>query len=83
MQYILVNKNDTLTSVSNIVGASNVDTLLAENGLTRSPKIGKQWMEKCETLLASNPAEVSSTRKMTLLNGLTNSEEVFATNLVS
>jgi len=77
MQYLLIDKSDTLTSISKIVGSQNIDALLAENGLERSPKIGKQWDEKCNALIHSGLPEVTSTRKTALLNSLTGSEDTF------
>lgn len=77
MQYLLISKEDTLLSITRIVGQRNIDLLLAENGLTRTPKIGKQYYDKCAQLLAENPPEVTAARKSALLNSLTGSEEVF------
>lgn len=77
MQFLLISKSDTLQSISRIIGAQNIDVLLAENGLRREPKIGKQWNEKCDNLLKTQPNEISAARKSTLLNLLTDSQEVF------
>jgi len=77
LQYLLISKEDTLLSITRIVGQRNIDLLLAENGLTRTPKIGKQYYDKCAQLLAENPPEVTAARKSALLNSLTGSEEVF------
>ena len=77
MQYLLLKDTDTLQSVSKIVGSKNVDALLSENCLTRSPKIAKQWKDKCEEYLDTNPPEVTASRKAALLNRLTGSEDVF------
>lgn len=77
MQYLIISEQDTLLSISRIVGQQNIDLILAENGLTRTPKIGAQYYKKCRDLLAENPPEVSGARKSALLNSLTGSEEVF------
>ncbi len=77
MQYLIISNQDTLLSISRIVGQQNIDLILAENGLKREPKIGAQYYKKCADLLAENPPEVSSARKSALLNSLTGSEEVF------
>ena len=77
MQYLMISDKDTLSSISRIVGAQNIDALLTENGLTRSPNIGQQWKQKCESLLSENPPEVTGSRKASLLNALTGSEELF------
>lgn len=77
MQFLLITKKDTLQSLSKIVGAQNVDLLLAENGLRREPGIGAQWYEKCDTLVEHTLTDVPAARKAALLNSLTDSEEVF------
>lgn len=77
MQFLLVNKKDTLKSISRIIGSQNIDALLAENGLQREPKIGEQWNTKCDNLLLTQPNEITAVRKSALLNALTNSQEVF------
>ena len=77
MQYLLINESDTLMSVSNIVGSKNVDAVLAENSIPRTPNVGKQWKDKCDKLLETNPPEVTGSRKAALLNSLTGSEELF------
>lgn len=77
MQYLLINKSDTLLSISKIVGQSNIDLLLSENGLSRVPRIGEQWYDKCDTLIRNTPNNVTGARKAALLNNLTGSEEVF------
>ena len=77
MQYLMIQDSDTLSSISKIVGSQNVDSVLFENGLVRSPNIGQKWKEKCNELLDSNPPEVTGSRKISLLNSLTGSEELF------
>ena len=77
MQFLIIGKNDTLQTISRIIGSQNIDLLLAENGLKREPKIGKQWNKKCDDLLDTQPNEISAARKSTLLNAVTDSQEVF------
>lgn len=77
MQFLTITRKDTLVSLSRIIGAHNIDLLLAENGLMREPKIGAQYYKKCDDLLASDPPEVPAARKAALLNALTDSQEVF------
>ena len=77
MQYLLITKKDTLSDIAKVVGQSNIDLILSENGLKRTPKIGQQWYDKCAELIAQTPNEVTASRKTTLLNGLTHSQEVF------
>lgn len=77
MQFLLITKSDTLQTISRTIGSQNIDALLAENGLRREPKIGKQWNKKCDDLLATQPNNISAARKSTLLNAVTDSQEVF------
>lgn len=77
MQYLLITKKDTLSSISKIIGQQNIEVLLAENRLQRTPKIGEAWATKCDEIIENTPNEVTAARKTTLLNSLTGSEEVF------
>ena len=77
MQYLLIGKSESLTSVSKIIGTQNVGLVLAENGLERTPRVGQAWINKCNEAIASTPEPITQSRKSTLLNGLTNSDEVF------
>ena len=76
MQYLLISKTDTLTTISKIVGSHNIDALLAENGLSRTPKIGQAWYEKVQIVINTS-SEVTASRKSAILNTLTGSEEIF------
>lgn len=76
MQYLLLDHTDTLVSISKIIGNQNIDLLLAENGLSRTPYIGRAWRDKC-SIIISTSTEVSGSRKSALLNGLVGSEEIF------
>lgn len=77
MQYLTIKPEDTLQTLSRIVGRQNSDLVLNENSLVRSPHIGKQYYDKCDAYLRTNPEEVSYSRKTALLNSLTDNEEVF------
>lgn len=77
MQYLIIKKDDTLQDIAKIVGRENTDLVLGENSLTRIPRIGRQYYDKCAEYLASNPEEVTPSRKSALLNNLTDNEEVF------
>lgn len=76
MQYLYIDKNDSLLDISRIVGSNNIEYLLAENRLTRTPKIGKAWQDKCNEIINTTP-EVSKERKIALLNSCLDSLEVF------
>ncbi len=77
MQYLSITKNTTLVDIANAVGARNVDTVLATNGLTRSPNIGQQFAEKCSSIISTASQPVSAKRKMNLLNTLTSDGEAY------
>ena len=47
MQYLEINRYTTLSELSDIVGERNVEQILAVNGLTRTPNIGKQLDQLC------------------------------------
>ena len=76
MQYLTISKDETLLSISRIVGQRNTDLLLAENGIDRSPRPGKAWAGKCDNIVATTK-DVTPSRKAALLNNLTDSEEIF------
>lgn len=78
MQYLTIKKDDTLLTISRIVGRQNCDLVLNENGLLRTPYIGKQYYSKCADYLSANPdLIISADRKKALLNNLTDNEEIF------
>ena len=77
MQFLIIDKNDTLISITRVIGSQNIDALLAENGLERTPRLGQAWNTKCDNLLISQPTNISNDRKALLLNLVTDSQEVF------
>lgn len=77
MQYLVIDNNETLVSMNRAIGNQNADVVLAENGLPRNPNVGKNWLEKCEKIVEETTKLVTPSRKSALLNGLTNSEDVF------
>lgn len=76
MQFLSINERTTLSELSQSVGSRNVDIVLATNGLTRCPDMGKQFATKCRNIETTS-APVSSKQKMTLLNTLTSDSEVY------
>lgn len=77
MQYLVIDEKDTILSLTKIVGQNNIEEVLAQNSLQRTPGIGKAWKKKCDDYLATDPPEVSGSRKQALLNNLTDSSELF------
>ena len=77
MQFLSINQNTTLSDVIEAVGPRNVDTVLANNGLVRSPNIGIQFQENCEKIIDEATQSVSTNRKVALLNTLTSDSEAY------
>ena len=77
MQYLLLEGDETLTSLSKRFGQSTTSDILAENGITRTPNIAKQWRVQCQAILDSGMKEVSPERKLLLLNSLTSNDDIF------
>lgn len=77
MQYLTLEGDETLTSLSRKLGQQNVTQILAENGLTRVPNVAEEWKKYCDQIIATDTREISASRKIALLNGLTSSEELF------
>lgn len=77
MQYLMIDKKDTILDLAKIVGQKNIDLLLSENNLPRTPKIGKAWNDKATNIIATSTEEVTASRKSALLNNLVDNDEVF------
>lgn len=77
MQYLVIDNNETLVSMSRAIGQQNADAVLAENGIVRTPQVGKTWATKCNQIIKETTKDVTPSRKAALLNGLTGSEDVF------
>lgn len=77
MQYLVLEGNETLTSLSRLFGQSITSDILALNGISRTPNIAKEWEKQCQAILDSDMKEVSPERKMILLNTLTDTDDVF------
>lgn len=77
MQYLLIDNNETLRTMSRSIGQTNADIVLVENSLPRTPNVGKAWANRCDKIIAEHPNNVTPSRKAALLNGLTNSVDVF------
>ena len=76
MKYVKISPTDTLTDLTNRVGSQNVDQILADNGLVRNPKIGRQWSEEVKRVLATT-GEVSNERKVNILNQLIDNSDIY------
>lgn len=78
MQFLSISNNMTLEEFSQIVGQENVDSILHLNGLKRTPNIGRAFNSLCNSTI-NETDEVTTDRKIALLNGLTDDSDVFET----
>lgn len=80
MQFLSINSRMTLSQLSDAVGERNVESVLSANGLLRTPNIGAAMRDRCNQLIQdNNPRLLDVQRKMTLLNTVTDSAELFET----
>ena len=75
MQYLKIENNTKLKDLSDIVGNTNVQSLLVCNNLDRNPYIGKQLQNKCNN--AYKGKKVSSNKKQSILNSFVDYSDVF------
>ena len=78
MKYLVVDKQIKFNELCDIVGPSNVDTVLALNGLTRDPDIGVQLYERNEEIMLEY-SDVSPEFKLTALGRASKDSDVFET----
>lgn len=76
MQFLQIEETTRLSTLSERVGSRNLDETLALNDLTRTPAIGKQYMEKKQEIIDTTE-EVGWQRKSTILNTLTDTADAF------
>lgn len=75
MQYIKIDSNETLSSLSRSVGARNMQTLLSENYLPRVRELGKYIKSRKQSTTAT--PNVSPQAKMKILNTFSVDSEIF------
>ena len=78
MQFLKIDSSTTLQKLSSIVGSRNVDNVLCTNNLKRSPDIGRQFNNYCQTAVVG-VAPVTWQAKSTILNTMTGDADVFET----
>lgn len=78
MQFLKISNKLTLSELANQVGSRNVDSILALNGLPRTPKIGQAYEDKYNQVVQST-ASVEPQTKLTRLNSMTSDSDVFET----
>ena len=76
MQLFRIKENIKLSELSDAVGDRNVDSILSANNLKRSPNVGKEFKDVCNAIMKQS-SDVTVSRKMSLLNSLTNESDIF------
>lgn len=75
MKYVAIYPEDTLETLTQRVGYQNVNQILADNNLTRSPNVGKQWQSQVRnSYQASDP---TYGRKLAILNQFVDSFDIY------
>ena len=67
---------DTLSDLTERVGVNNIDQILADNGLKRSPNIGKQWAAKIQKI-QQEEQNVPPTKKVAILNQFVSNSDIY------
>ena len=81
MQFLKIDNNMSLSDLSDIVGFQNVDSVLALNGLKRSPNVGKALKtltDTAKTIEMADGAEARKQRKLSIINQYSEDADVFA-----
>lgn len=76
MQFLSITKDTTLSELSETVGVRNVPNILHINNIDRSPSIGEEFYNMCDSVVNDTP-DVPYERKISLLNTLTTDSDVF------
>lgn len=82
MQFLKIDKDMQLSDLQSIVGAQNLDSVLALNGLKRAPNIGEQFYAVTNTASQFPVADTEDgviQRKLTLLNRYSGDADIFET----
>lgn len=83
MQFLKISNSSTLSELSNRVGDRNVDSILALNGLTRTPYIGSAFNNLCTAAQSEYPMDDTTfnqstwQKKSTMLQTFTEDSDVF------
>lgn len=73
MQFLMTSKDMTLESLANRVGERNVDSMLNTNSLSRSVNVGKQFINRANSV----SGVVDYQTKINILNTLVSSSDVY------
>lgn len=78
MQFLTISDSTTLAELSDRVGDRNVERMLAINGLTRTPRIGRQFRNNVNNIIQTNQS-ANWQRKSTVLNQFSSDSDIFET----
>lgn len=76
MQFLTISNNTKLSELSELVGARNVSSILHINNISRTPNVGREFSQMCETVI-SDTEDVSFERKSVILSSLTQDSDIF------
>ena len=76
MKYISISPYDTLSELTERFGLQNVNQILADNNLQRTPNVGQQWAKKVKDVIQTSES-VSSTRKVAILSQFVNNSDIY------
>lgn len=82
MQYVQIKQNTTLNDLRNIVGTSNLESVLAVNSLTRSPNIGAAVIARSNEIIRA-AKDVTIDFKKSALSRASQDSDVFETLALS
>lgn len=76
MQFLNITKSTTFAELSSSVGARNVDSVLNANSLSRTPRIGQAFKDKCNSTIQSSD-NISTSRKLALLDKFASDSQLY------
>lgn len=77
MQFLKITENTTFSDLVKKVGSRNVETILAKNNLSRTPKIGAALKKLNDQVKATTASDVSWQKKSSVLNTFTQDSDIF------
>ena len=77
-QYLKIKETTKLSDISDVIGSTNTQYLLAGNNLQWQPNVGRQFYQ-LQSQTVQDSEDISWQRKSTILNTLTGSTDVFET----
>lgn len=76
MKYVAIYSNDTLKTFSDRVGYQNVNQILSDNGMKRTPNIGKQW-QALKNKYIETTDDPTYERKVAILNRFVDNSDIY------